>query len=274
MPVKPLIVTCAIVGAELTREIYPQLPLTPAELAIAAEEAVAAGASIIHLHVRDEAGLPTQRVEIFEEVTTQIRRRCDCILQYSTGGAVGTPLAERHLPLRLRPEMATLSMGTMNFGAEIYENSEQTIETIAAAIRAENIMPELEIFDCGMLDTTERLLSRGPIPPRFHINFVLGVPGGMAATAANLFFLTQRLHPGQTWTASAIGRHQLPLTTLAMTIGGHIRLGLEDNIYYRKSELAQSNAQLIERSVRIARELERPVATVAETRALLSLLQS
>ncbi|MDP3481599.1 MAG: 3-keto-5-aminohexanoate cleavage protein [Desulfoprunum sp.] len=271
MPTKPLIITCAIVGAELTREIYPHLPLTPAELATAAVEAVAAGASIIHLHVRDEQGKPTQRLEVFQEVTEQIRRRCDCILQYSTGGAVGTPLAERHQSLCLRPEMATLSMGSMNFGPEIYENSERTIETIAAAIRTENIMPELEIFDFGMLDTTERLLAKGTIPPRFHINFVLGVPGGMAATPQNLFLLTQSLKPGQTWTVSAIGRHQLPLTTLAMTMGGHIRLGLEDNIYYRKGQLALSNAQLIQRSVRIACELERPVATVAEARAMLGL---
>ncbi len=272
MTTEPLIITCAIVGAELTRDVYPYLPLTPDELATAAAEAVAAGASIIHLHVRDEEGKPTQRVEIFQEVSELIRSRCDCILQYSTGGAVGTPLNDRHQPLRLRPDMATLSMGTMNFGTEIYENSEQTIETIAAAINKEGILPELEIFDYGMLDTVERLLARGTIPPRFHINFVLGVPGGMAATPENLFLLWRRLAPGQTWTASAMGRHQLPLTTLAMTMGGHVRLGLEDNIYYRRGEYALSNAQLVERTVRIAGELERPVATVTEARRILGLL--
>lgn len=271
MTTSPLIITCAIIGAELTREVYPHLPLTPIELAIAAAEAVHAGASIIHLHVRDEEGKPTQRVEIFQEVTEAIRNRCDCIIQYSTGGAVGTPLSERHIPLRLRPDMATLSMGTMNFGSEIYENTEQTIETIAAAIQARGIMPELEIFDYGMLDTVARLLIRGTIPPRFHLNFVLGVPGGMAANPENLFLLWHRLEAGQTWTVSAMGRHQLPLTTLAMTLGGHVRLGLEDNIYYRKGEYTLSNAQLIERTVRIARELERPVATVAEARKILAL---
>ncbi len=271
MPTEPLIITCALVGAELTRDVYPGLPLTSVELATAAAEAVEAGASIIHLHVRDERGRPTQHVEVFREVSEQIRRRCDCILQYSTGGAVGTPLAERHLALALRPEMATLSMGTMNFGAQIYENSLQTIEIIAAAIRAKDIMPELEIFDCGMLDTVERMVAQGTIPPRFHINFVLGVPGGMAATAHNLCLLTQKVKPGQTWTVSAMGRHQLPLTTMAMAMGGHIRLGLEDNIYYRRGELARSNAQLIGRAIRIAAELERPVAKTSEARALLSL---
>lgn len=271
MTTEPLIITCAIVGAELTRDVYPYLPLTADELATAAAEAVAAGASIIHLHVRDEEGKPTQRPEIFERATEAIRRRCDCIIQYSTGGAVGTPLSDRYQPLRLRPEMATLSMGTMNFGTEIYENSEQTIETIAAAIQKEDILPELEIFDYGMLDTVDRLFARGTIPPRFHINFVLGVPGGMAATPENLFLLWRRLSPDQTWTASAMGRHQLPLTTLAMTMGGHVRLGLEDNIYYRRGEYALSNAQLIERTVRIAGELERPVATVTEARRILGM---
>ncbi len=131
----PLIISCAIVGAELTREVYPLLPLTPNELAISAAEAVEAGASVIHLHVRDEDGKPTQRVDVFEEVTEQIRKRCDCILQYSTGGAVGTPLEQRYAPLALKPEMATLSMGTMNFGSEIYENTNHTIDTIAGTIR-------------------------------------------------------------------------------------------------------------------------------------------
>ncbi len=271
MPTEPLIITCALVGAELTRDVYPDLPLTPDELATAAAEAVEAGASIIHLHVRDERGRPTQRVEVFREVSEQIHRRCDCILQYSTGGAVGTPLAERHLALALKPEMATLSMGTMNFGPQIYENSQQTIETIAAAIRARDIMPELEIFDWGMLDTAERMVAKGTLPPRFHINFVLGVPGGMAATVRNLCLLSQRLPPGQTWTVSAMGRHQLPLTSMAMAMGGHIRLGLEDNIYYRRGQLARSNAQLIERACRIAAELERPIAKTSEARTLLSL---
>lgn len=266
---KPLIISCALVGAELNREIYPSLPLTPMEIGIAAEEAVNAGATIIHLHVRDKDGKPTQSLDVFREASEQIHNRCDCILQYSTGGAVGTPLARRCEPLDLKPEMATLSMGTMNFGAEIYENSEETITTIAGRIREHGIMPELEIFDYGMLESIDRFLAQNIIPKRFHIDFVLGIPGGMAATARNLVLLVDRLKENQSWSVAALGRYQLPLTTQAITMGGHIRVGIEDNIYYRRGELAKSNGQLVARMVRIARELERPVATLDEAREIL-----
>ncbi|KJS03182.1 MAG: 3-keto-5-aminohexanoate cleavage protein [Desulfobulbaceae bacterium BRH_c16a] len=271
MTTEPLIITCAVVGAELTREVYPDLPKSPDEIAVAAEQAVAAGASVIHLHVRDEAGRPSQRVDIFAEVSDKIRRRCDCILQYSTGGAVGTPLSERCAPLQLRPEMATLSMGTMNFGPEIYENSEETITAIAAAIQANGCMAELEIFDLGMLESIDRLAVKKILPEEYHIDFVLGVPGGMAGTFRNLALLVDRLTVGRTWSVAALGRQQLPLTTHGIAMGGHVRVGLEDNIYYRKGELAQSNAQLVARLVRLSVELERPVATVAEARKILGL---
>lgn len=267
----PLIISCALVGAELTRKDTPCLPLTPDEIATAATEAVDAGASIIHLHVRDEEGRPTQRVDVFQEVSEKIRQRCDCILQYSTGGAVGTPLEQRSAPLRLKPDMATLSMGSMNFGPGLFENSELTIRTLAAAMRKYCILPELEIFDLGMLESVGRFLKKGDLPERFHIDFVLGVPGGMRGELKDLLLLVERLPAGQTWTAAGIGRYQLPLSAHAISLGGHVRVGLEDNIYYRKGELAQSNAQLVERVVRIARELDRPVATPAQARELLGL---
>jgi 3-keto-5-aminohexanoate cleavage enzyme len=269
MTPNPLIISCALVGAELNRDIYPHLPQTPTEIGIAAEEAVNCGATIIHLHVRDKKGKPTQSLDVFQEASKQIHNRCDCILQYSTGGAVGTPLAERCEPLDLKPEMATLSMGTMNFGAGIYENSEKTITTIANRIQEHGIMPELEIFDYGMLESVDRFLAGNIIPERYHIDFVLGIPGGMAATARNLVLLVDRLKDNQSWSVAAVGRHQLPLTTQAITMGGHIRVGIEDNIYYRKGELAQSNGQLVARMVRIAGELERPVATLSQAREIL-----
>jgi 3-keto-5-aminohexanoate cleavage enzyme len=252
----PLIITCPVVGAELTREVYPHLPITPEEIAEAARGGVEAGASIIHLHVRDEQGKPTQRTDVFETVTRKIRDRCECILQYSTGGAVGTPLEERCGPVKLKPDMATLSMGTMNFGPDIYENTEDTIRTISAAIQENGVMPELEIFDYGMMET---------------IDFVLGVPGGMTGDIRNLILLKDRLSPGQTWTVAGIGRYQLPLSTHAIAMGGHVRVGIEDNMYYRKGEPAASNAQLIERVVRIAKEFGRAVADVEETRKILAL---
>jgi 3-keto-5-aminohexanoate cleavage enzyme len=267
----PLIIACAIVGAELSKEDYPDLPTTSDELAEAARGAVEAGASIIHLHVRDEQGKPTQRVDVFQEVTRKIRQRCKCILEYSTGGAVGTPLHERCAPLKLKPEMASLSMGTMNFGPDIFENSENTIRTISQAIQENGVMPVLVIFDYGMMDTTYRYLKKGYIPEKFQIGFVLGAPGGMGGDVRNLVALKDRLSPGQAWTVAGVGRFQLPVSAHAIAMGGHVRVGLEDNIYYRKGELAKSNAQLVERVVRIAKELDRPIATLEETREMMGL---
>ncbi|MBF0208187.1 MAG: 3-keto-5-aminohexanoate cleavage protein [Oligoflexia bacterium] len=269
-----LIIACCVVGAELTKETYPYLPTTPREIADAAVEAVKAGASIIHLHVRDEQGRPTQRVDIFEQVSTQIKNSCDCILQFSTGGAVGTTVDERCAPLVLRPEMGTLSMGTMNFGDGIFENGEKTIFTIADVLKKQQVMPELEIFDYGMLETVERYLRKGLVPAHFHIDFVLGIPGGMSGEIRNLVLLVDKLEkirPGQSWSVAGVGRWQLPLTTTAIAMGGHVRIGIEDNIYYRKGELVKSNADLIKRVVRIANEFDRHPASVATTREILGL---
>ena len=267
----PLIISAAIVGAELNREMYPHLPLTPDEIASAAEGAVKAGASIIHLHVRDEEGKPSQRVDLFKTVTEKIRNRCECILQYSTGGAVGTPVELRCNPIALKPDMATLSMGTMNFGSEIYENTEETITTIAKAITDNGVAAELEIFDYGQIETVARMVKKGRVPQHHHTDFVLGVPGGMAATIANLVMLVNRLEKGQTWAVAGLGRGQLPMTLHAIAMGGHVRVGIEDNIYYRKGQMALSNAQIVERVVRIAAECDRPAATVTEARTILGL---
>lgn len=266
-----LIITCAVVGAELSKKDYPYLPTTPEEIAESARDAVEAGATIIHLHVRDEQGKPSQRVDLFKEVTKKIRQRCECILQYSTGGAVGTPLDERCAPLILKPDMATLSMGTMNFGPDIFENTEKTIRTISQAIQENRVMPELEIFDYGMMDTVDSFLKKGFIPEKFHVDFVLGVPGGMSGEIKNLVLLKNRLRHGQTWTVAGSGRCQLPLSAHAIAMGGHVRVGIEDNIYYRKGELTKSNAQLVDRVVRIAKELDRPIASVEQAKQVLGL---
>lgn len=265
----PLIITCAVTGAELSKSDHPGLPVSPDEIAQSASEAVAAGASIIHLHVRDEKGLPTQRKDIFSEVTRKIKKAAACIVQYSTGGAAGTPIDERIAPLSLKPEMATLSMGTLNFGTEIFENSEKTILAIYQEIRKAGTMPELEIFDAGMIDTVIRFLKKGFLSNPFHVNLVMGVPGGIEGDMKRLLLLTELLPPGQTWSVSGIGKCQLPLAIQAMTLGGHVRVGFEDNIYYRKGELATSNAQFVERIARIAKEMDRKVATVKEARKIL-----
>lgn len=271
MDKSPLIITCAVVGAELTREEYPFLPLTPDEIAASALAAYEAGASIIHLHVRDEDGNPTQRVDIFEDVSEKISSRCDAILQYSTGGAVGTPVEERFAPLSLKPHMASLSMGSINFGSELFENTEETIRLISESISENGCMPELEIFDFGMIDSIGRYARKSILPEKYHVNFVLGVPGGMKGTVKNLVYLVNELDNQQTWTVSGIGRCQLPLCVHAIAMGGHVRLGIEDNIYYKKGELAESNAQLIDRIVRISLEMDRPVADAETARRILGI---
>ena len=223
--------------------------------------------------MRDDEGNPSQSVEIFEETTQKIKNRCECILQYSTGGAVGTPLQERKAPLSLKPEMATLSMGTMNFGSGVFENSEAIILGLAEEMSEQGVMPELEIFDYGMMDTALRYLNKELIPKKFHVDFVLGVPGGMNGSLKSLTVLLDCLPPSQTWTVAGVGRHQLPLSLHALALGGHVRVGLEDNMYYRKGELANSNAQLVARIARLAREIDRPPATVDQARDILGLVK-
>jgi 3-keto-5-aminohexanoate cleavage enzyme len=274
--VSPLIITCAITGAETTREKQPALPVTPAEQAAAAEEAVRAGASVIHLHVREDDGSPSQRVARFEESIRAIRARSPgVIIQISTGGAVGESLENRMAPLALKPEMASLNLGTMNFGEEVFYNSPRDIVGLAQRMHGLGILPELEIYEAGMLESALRLAHQGVIREPLHFQFVLGVPGGMSGELRNLMHLLSLLprDPGtrHTWGVAGIGRHQLPLAVHALTLGGHVRVGFEDNVFFHKGELAVSNAQLVARVARIARELGRPVATPEVARKLLAI---
>ena len=268
-----LIITAALTGAEVTREQQPALPVTPQEIAIAAEECVRAGASIVHLHARQADGMPTQDRETYRQIIAAIRERCDVIVQVSTGGAVGMTSAERLAPVTLAPEMATLSMGTVNFGDDVFMNHPADMETFLHAIQAHGVKPEFEIFDTGMITTLNRWLKRGLLQGPQHVDFVLGIPGGMAGTPQALMYMVEQLPPDATWTVAGIGSAQLPLGTLAILLGGHVRVGFEDNVYYRRGELASSNAQLVSRIARISQELNRPVATPAQARAILGLKQ-
>lgn len=266
-----LIITAALTGAEVTRAQQPALPVTPDEIAAAACDCWQAGASIVHVHARLHDGTPTQDKAIYREIIEKIRARCDLIVQVSTGGAVGMSAEERLQPVELDPEMATLSMGSINFGDDVFVNQPTDMEIFARAMQARGVKPEFEIFDSGMLTALSRWLRKGMVQGPVHCDFVLGVPGAMAGTAESLMFLRSQLPPGATWTVAGIGSAQLPLGALAIVLGGHVRVGFEDNVFYRKGELAKSNAQLVERIVRLSRELERPVATPTEARAILGL---
>ncbi len=271
----PIFITAAIVGAELTRKDTPFLPLTPEEIAEEARRVREAGAAIIHLHVRDKKGRPTQDIKIFKAAIDAIEDKCadigPPIIQISTGGAVGTPLKERLKPLELRPDMASLTTGTLNFGAAVFMNDLKTIETIAKRLKELGIKPEIEIFDSGMISTATGLLKKGLIDAPLHFNFVLGVPGGMPGGLEDLIYLIKKLPKGSTWSVSGIGRMQLPLSLAAIILNGHVRVGLEDNIYFSKGVLGEGTAPFVRRIANYARELDRDVADVGQTKRILKL---
>ncbi len=266
----PLIITVAPVGAEVMPEQTPHLPVTPAQLGETARACRAAGASIVHVHCRNDDGTNTHAVERFRQAYDAIRAASDLIVQFSTGGAIGMTPHQRAGPLALRPEMATLTCGTVNFGDDIFENSFPIMRGIAAAMRANDVAVELEIFDLGHLSNAKLLAKEGAIELPAHVDFVLGVPGGLEASVEHLVDCVRALPAGCTWSVAGIGRMQLPLAMVAIAMGGHVRVGLEDNLYYEKGRLAR-NDELVARVARIAAELGRPVATPDEARRILKL---
>jgi 3-keto-5-aminohexanoate cleavage enzyme len=267
---EPLIITCAPVGAEVTPEQTPYLPYTPAKLAETAKAVREAGGSIIHVHCRTDDGANTHDVGRFRQAYDAIRSTSDLIVQFSTGGAIGMTPEERASVLALRPEMATLTCGSVNFGDDIFENSFPIMRGILAKMHQYGVRPELEIFDKGHLANARRLAKEGLLTFPQHVDFVLGVPGGMEATVQNLADLVDDLPGGCTWSVAGIGRQQLPMALTAIAMGGHVRVGLEDNLYYSKGRLAR-NEELVARVARIAEEAGRPVATPDQAREILGL---
>ncbi len=275
----PVIITAAIVGAETTRAQTPHLPLTPDEIGEEARRCADAGASVIHLHARESDGTPTQSAERFGEFIRAIRAHTDIVVQTSTGGAVGMSIDERCGPLALegdvRPDMATLNIATMNFGDDVFVNTRPDVVSVAERIRARALIPELEIYDVGHLDAARWLVRNGHVGEPLHFQFVLGVPGGIAATERALDVLVDELgvdFPSEkTWGVAAVGRHQMPMVDAALRRGGHVRVGLEDNIYLDKGVLANGSAPLVERAAERAAAVGRPVASITEARALLGI---
>jgi len=268
-----LVITAAICGAEVSKEHNPAVPYTPREIAREALLSFEAGASIVHLHVRDDDGAPTQSMERFAECIAEIRRVCpDVIIQPSTGGSVGMSEEERMQPLGLSPEMATLDCGTVNFGGdEIFVNTENMIKRFGKRMIELGVKPEVEVFDKGMIDTAIRLCAQGCIKVPVHFNFVMGVTGGIAATLRDFAFLQGSIPPGSSFTACGIGRHAFSVAAMSIVAGGHVRVGFEDNVYIRKGVLAKSNGELVEKAAGLARALGREVATPQEARAILGL---
>ena len=268
-----LIITVAGVGAETTREAQPSLPISAAEIGEDAARCREAGAAIYHLHVRRPDGSPTQDKDVFAAALTEIRAHTDIIVQTSTGGAMGMTADERLQPLELDPEMASLTTGTANFGDEVFFNDTALMREFYTRMQAKGVRPEFEIFEAGQIDNALRLVKQfGPAGPLMHWDFVLGVPGSMTGEPRNLAFLVDRIPAeGSTWTATGIGRWHMPVTMTALALGGNVRLGLEDNIFYHKGVLAEGNAQLVARVARLAAEWGREYATPDEARRILKL---
>ncbi len=270
-PSPELVLTAAIVGAEVTREQTPHLPISPLEIADEAARCRDAGASVIHLHVRNPDGSSTQSRDRFGEAIEAIRAKTDVIVQVTTGGAVGMSAEERADPLHCRPEMATLNCGTINFGDDVFQNPRPLIRDLAARIRAAGSVMELECYEVGHIDEALALHAKGDIPTPLHFQFVLGVPGGIGAREDVVRFMVAQLPPAATWGVAAVGRYQQPMTELAMRLGGHVRVGLEDNIYLSKGVLAEGSAPLVARAAAYAKTAGRVVVDPARAREILGI---
>jgi uncharacterized protein (DUF849 family) len=270
----PAIITVAITGSVPTKRDTPAVPIDPAEQIESTHEAFEAGASLVHIHVRDADQRSSSDPERFREVREGVRRHCPgMIVQFSTGGR-GRKAEERGAPLAVRPDMASLTTGSTNFATMVYENSWELIESLARRMEEYAVKPEIEIFDLAMLYNAVDLVDRGLLRRPLHCQFVLGNHGALPATEHVLDLLLSeltRVQPDATWGALGIGRHQLPVNRWTLARGGEVRTGLEDNIYAAYKVLAKSNAELVKIAVDLCPEYGRHPASPAEARRRLGL---
>ena len=270
----PCVISVAITGSVPRRRDNPALPVTVAEQIESTHAAYEAGAALVHVHVRNDDETSSSDPERFAAFQEGIRRHCpDIIVQFSTGGR-GRALEQRGSMLHLRPDMASLATGSVNFPTIVYENPPDFIRSLASSMRDLGIKPEIEVFDLAMLYNTADLVAEGLITAPPHVQFVFGVKHALPARRDILDFEVAKLKellPGATWTAAGIGRHQFEVARWALEMGGHIRTGLEDNIRLDRNTLAPSNAALVTHVAVLAAAAGRPIATAAEARKLLGL---
>jgi 3-keto-5-aminohexanoate cleavage enzyme len=266
-----VVVTVAPTGPIASKADNRYLPTQPEEIADQVADAYRLGAAVAHIHLRDEQDRPTANLDIARRTMDLIGQRCPILIQLSTGVGLSVAFAEREKLVELRPRMATLNPCSMSFGAGEFRNPPAGVRRLAARMRELDVKPELEIYDTGHLDACLRLYDEGLLAEPLQFSVVLGVVGGAAATADNLMTIVRRLPPGAVWQIIAIGRANLDLTAIALAMGGNARAGMEDTLYLRKGEQTIGNGPLVARTVRLARNLDRPIASVAETEALLQL---
>ena len=266
-----LIITAALTGNVPTREMTPHVPLTPAEIAADVRRCAEAGASLVHIHARDAEGRPTLDVTVFKETVGRIERDApELIIHLSTGARAGRDWEARANPVRLLPEMASFTTGSNNLPGIVYENAPDFLLFLAGVFQDTGVKPEIEVFEAGMINNAMFLVKKGLLTMPLHFDFVLGAPGAMPGTVRNLVFLADTLPPGATWTVAGIGPAEIPLATAAIAMGGHVRVGIEDNLRLPDGALA-TNAQLVQTAATIARTMGRQIATPAEARQILSL---
>jgi len=276
------ILTAALTGVLATREQCPAIPYTPKEIGAEAKRAADAGAAIVHLHARTPEGVPDWRLETFAEIFSEVRAKTDVIVNFSTGG-IGTPPEERVAHIReLRPEMAALNMGSMNYAIysekrkafhhdHVFANSFKDIQLFLEAMNQAAVRPEMECFDTGHIGNTLPLIDMGVLKQPYQFSLIMGVLGGIPGTTRHLVDQVDSLPPGSHWQVIGIGLNQWPLVAAAISMGGNIRVGLEDNYYLEEGKMAKSNGDVVEKAARMCRDLGREVASVSEARAQLGL---
>lgn len=269
-----VILTVAPTGAWPSKDNTPYIPLQPKEIADEVYACWQAGASIAHIHVRDDEDKSSMDFDKFTETVEHIRATdCDIVINLTTSGQLGLEDEDRmkHI-IALKPELASYDCGSMNWAhSTVFENSPRFLEKLGKVMQENNIKPEIEIFDAGMVYNALYYLKKGILKAPLHFQFVLGAPGGMTATVENLMFLKTLIPEDSTWGALGIGRGHLPVMYTTLALGGHVRVGMEDNIYYSKGVLAKSNVEFVERTKRIAAEIDKEIATPDEARTILSI---
>jgi len=283
MATDKVIISAALTGAATNRSHCPHIPYTPVEIAEEAKRAVDAGAAIVHIHAREDNGMPSWRTEVFEAISKEVRERCpDVIINYSTG-AIGLSTADRikHLPAT-KPDMAAFNMGSMNYAIfskkqkqffwnGVFENSFDTMMAVVKCMNENGITPEMECFDTGHIRNAEPLREMGLLPANACYSLVMGVLGGIPATPENLMHQISQVPKGEFWQVIAISRKQWQMAAIACSMGGNFRVGLEDNFYLPNNEMATSNGECVEWGVKLARMMGREPATITETRAMLNI---
>lgn len=269
------VITACLCGSWPTRKDNPAVPYTPEEIANDAYECWKAGAAIVHIHVREADGTPSIRYELYEETVNRIRahKDCDVCINITSSGKVGGEDEERIDPIRkLLPELASFDAGTLNWMHKyIFENRPEFLEKLGLALQECNVKPEIEIFDAGMVYNTIYYMKKGILQTPCHYQIVLGAAGGMTNTIENLVYLKNILPEGSTWAAAGIGAGHMPIMLATIAMGGHLRVGLEDNVFYHRGVPAESNAQLVARAKRLLEEAGLEAATPDEARKIYGL---